>query len=38
MWRVLGGFCMSPAEDALLLLALVDRHLRSLRIGLDCAG
>ena len=37
MWRVSGGFCMSPAEDALLLLALVDRHLRSLRIGLDPA-
>lgn len=28
---------MSPAEDALLLLALVDRHLRTLRIGLDPA-
>lgn len=28
---------MPPAEDALLLLALVDRHLRSLRIGLDPA-
>ena len=26
---------MSPAEDALLLLAIVRRHLRSLRIGLD---
>jgi HEPN domain-containing protein len=28
---------MSPAEDALLLLALVDRHLRTLRIGMDPA-
>lgn len=28
---------MPPAEDALLLLALVDRHVRSLRIGLDPA-
>jgi HEPN domain-containing protein len=26
---------MSPAEDAALLLAIVRRHLRSLRIGLD---
>jgi HEPN domain-containing protein len=26
---------MSPAEDALLLLAIVRRHLRGLRIGLD---
>ena len=26
---------MSPAEDVLLLLAIVRRHLRSLRIGLD---
>lgn len=28
---------MSPAEDALLLLAIVRRHLRTLRIGLDGA-
>jgi HEPN domain-containing protein len=28
---------MSPAEDARLLLAIVQRHLRSLRIGLDPA-
>lgn len=35
MWRVKAGCCMSPAEDALLLLAIVRRHLRTLRIGLD---
>ena len=28
---------MSPAEDALLLLAIVRRHLRTLRFGLDGA-
>lgn len=28
---------MSPAEDALLLLAIVHRHLRTLRFGLDGA-
>jgi HEPN domain-containing protein len=28
---------MSPAEDAQLLLAIVHRHLRSLRFGLDAA-
>ena len=28
---------MSPAEDAGLLLAIVQRHLRSLRFGLDAA-
>jgi HEPN domain-containing protein len=28
---------MSPAEDALLLLAIVRRHLRGLRVGLDPA-
>ncbi|MBM5823203.1 MAG: hypothetical protein FJ082_12315 [Cyanobacteria bacterium K_Offshore_surface_m2_011] len=28
---------MSPAEDAVLLLAIVRRHLRTLRIGLDPA-
>lgn len=28
---------MSPAEDARLLLAIVHRHLRTLRIGLDGA-
>ena len=28
---------MSPAEDARLLLAIVRRHLRGLRIGLDPA-
>lgn len=28
---------MSPAEDARLLLAIVRRHLRTLRIGLDPA-
>ena len=28
---------MSPAEDARLLLAIVQRHLRSLRFGLDPA-
>lgn len=28
---------MSPAEDARLLLAIVQRHLRSLRFGLDAA-
>ena len=29
--------CISPAEDAALLLAIVRLHLRSLRIGLDAA-
>jgi hypothetical protein len=28
---------MSPAEDARLLLAIVRRHLRSLRFGMDPA-
>jgi hypothetical protein len=28
---------MSPAEDALLLLAIVRRHLRSLELTLDAA-
>ncbi len=28
---------MSPAEDARLLLAIVRRHLRGLRVGLDPA-
>ena len=28
---------MSPAEDAALLLAIVRRHLRTLRIGLEAA-
>jgi len=28
---------MSPAEDALLLLAIVRRHLRSLQLTLDAA-
>ena len=31
------GCCMSPVEDALLLLASVRRHLRSLRLSLDAA-
>ena len=31
------GCCMSPVEDALLLLAIVCRHLRSLRLSLDAA-
>ena len=31
------GCCMSPVEDALLLLAIVRRHLRSLRLSLDAA-
>ncbi len=31
------GCSMSPAEDALLLLAIVRRHLRTLRCGLDGA-
>lgn len=31
------GCCMSPAEDARLLLAIVHRHLRSLRLTLDGA-
>lgn len=26
---------MSPSDDALMLLAIVNRHLRSLRLGLD---
>ena len=30
-------FCMSPVEDASLLLAIVRRHLRSLRLSLDAA-
>ena len=30
MWPVKGRCCMSPAEDALLLLGLVRRHLRAL--------
>ena len=29
------GCCMSPAEDAQLLLVIVRRHLRSLQVGLD---
>ena len=37
MWLVRAGCCMSPAEDALLLLAIVRRHLRTLRFGLDGA-
>ena len=37
MWPVRVGCCMSPAEDALLLLAIVRRHLRTLRFGLDGA-
>jgi len=37
MWPVRAGCCMSPAEDALLLLAIVRRHLRTLRFGLDGA-
>jgi HEPN domain-containing protein len=34
---VRAGCSMSPAEDALLLLAIVRRHLRTLRCGLDGA-
>jgi len=34
---VRAGCCMSPAEDALLLLAIVRRHLRSLGLTLDPA-
>lgn len=37
MWLVRAGCCMSPAEDALLLLAIVRRHLRSLGLTLDPA-
>jgi HEPN domain-containing protein len=37
MWPGRAGFCMSPAEDALLLLAIVRRHLRSLGLSLDPA-
>ena len=37
MWPVRAGCCMSPAEDALLLLAIVRRHLRSLGLTLDPA-
>ena len=37
MWLVRAGCCMSPAEDALLLLAIVRRHLRSLGLTLDFA-
>ena len=37
MWPVTAGCCMSPAEDALLLLAIVRRHLRSLGLTLDPA-
>ena len=37
MWPVKAGCCMSPAEDALLLLAIVRRHLRSLGLTLDPA-
>jgi hypothetical protein len=35
MWPVKVGCCMSPADDALLLLAIVRRHLRGLRLTLD---
>ena len=37
MWLVRAGCCMSPAEDALLLLAIVRRHLRRLGLTLDPA-
>jgi hypothetical protein len=37
MWLVRAGCSMSPAEDALLLLAIVRRHLRSLELTLDAA-
>ena len=37
MWRARGGFYMSPLEDALLLFAIVRRHLQVLRLGLDAA-
>ena len=37
MWLVRAGCCISPAEDALLLLAIVRRHLRSLGLTLDPA-
>ena len=30
-----GGCCMSPLEDALLLFAIVRRHLQVLQLGLD---
>jgi len=37
MWLVRAGCCISPAEDALLLLVIVRRHLRSLGLTLDPA-
>ena len=37
MWPARAGCCISPAEDALLLLAIVRRHLRSLGLTLDPA-
>ena len=35
MSPVRGGFSMSPLEDALLLFAIVRRHLQVLQLGLD---
>jgi len=35
MWPVREGFCMSPAEDAALLLRIVRRHLQAMRLNLD---
>ena len=37
MWRGKGACFISPTEDALLLLAIVRRHLRSLGLTLDAA-
>ena len=37
MWPARVGCCMSPTDDALLLLGIVRRHLRSLRLTLDPA-
>jgi HEPN domain-containing protein len=35
MWLVTGRCCMSPAEDAALLLRIVRRHLQAMRLNLD---
>ena len=35
MWPGMGGCCMSPAEDAALLLRIVRRHLQAMRLTLE---
>ena len=35
MWPVKGRCCMSPAEDAALLLRIVRRHLQAMRLNLN---